>query len=97
SGVSYFINDAVARGRYAGASRMNFEAPLTSLVWITSIVSVALTYLVSWWLIPTLGDGTLWWKLATVITCGTLTGTVYPHFLTAFPSTESSPVREVVN
>src|SRR5499425_1098058 len=96
SGVSYFINDAVARGRYAGASRMNFEAPLTSLVWITSIVSVALTYLVSWWLIPTLGDGTIWWKLATVITCGTLAGAIIPEFVKVFTSTESSHVREVV-
>ena len=53
---------------------MNFESPLTSLVWVTSIVSVVLTYLVSWFLIPTSGDGTLWWKLSTVITCGTLAG-----------------------
>jgi K(+)-stimulated pyrophosphate-energized sodium pump len=96
SGVSYFINDGWARGRYAQATRMNFEQPLTSLVWITSIVSVVLTYLVSWWLIPGLGDGTLWWKLATVITCGTLAGAIIPEFVKVFTSTESAHVREVV-
>ncbi|HEX6774705.1 MAG TPA: sodium-translocating pyrophosphatase, partial [Methylomirabilota bacterium] len=96
SGASYFINDAVARGRYGHATKMNFEQPLTSLVWITSIVSVVLTYLVSWWLIPGLGDGTLWWKLATVITCGTLAGAIIPEFVKVFTSTESAHVREVV-
>jgi K(+)-stimulated pyrophosphate-energized sodium pump len=69
---------------------------LTSLVWITSIVSVALTYLVSWWLIPGLGDGTLWWKLATVITCGTLAGAIIPEFVKVFTSTNSAHVQEVV-
>ena len=96
SGASYFINDAMARGRYAHATKMNFEHPLTSLVWITSIVSVALTYLVSWWLIPGLGDGTLWWKLATVITCGTLAGAIIPEFVKVFTSTNSAHVQEVV-
>ena len=96
SGASYFINDAFARGRYAHATKMNFEHPLTSLVWITSLVSVALTYLVSWWLIPGLGDGTLWWKLATVITCGTLAGAIIPEFVKVFTSTNSAHVREVV-
>ena len=96
SGASYFINDAWARGRYGQATRMNFERPLTSLVWITSIVSVVLTYLVSWWLIPGLGDGSLWYKLATVITCGTLAGAIIPEFVKVFTSTESAHVREVV-
>jgi K(+)-stimulated pyrophosphate-energized sodium pump len=96
SGASYFINDAWARGRYGQATRMNFERPLTSLVWITSIVSVVLTYLVSWWLIPGLGDGSLWWKLATVITCGTLAGAIIPEFVKVFTSTKSAHVREVV-
>jgi len=96
SGASYFINDAWARGRYGQVTRMNFERPLTSLVWITSIVSVVLTYLVSWWLIPGLGDGSLWWKLATVITCGTLAGAIIPEFVKVFTSTESAHVREVV-
>src|SRR5438034_523613 len=96
SGASYFINDVFARGSYGQAVTMNFEKPLTSLVWITSLVSVALTYLVSWWLIPGLGDGTLWWKLATIITCGTLAGAIIPEFVKVFTSTNSAHVREVV-
>jgi len=96
SGASYFINDVFARGQYGQAVTMNFEKPLTSLVWITSLVSVALTYLVAWWLIPGLGDGTLWWKLATIITCGTLAGAIIPEFVKVFTSTNSAHVREVV-
>jgi K(+)-stimulated pyrophosphate-energized sodium pump len=96
SGASYFINDVFARGQYGQAATMNFEKPLTSLVWITSLVSVGLTYLVSWWLIPGLGDGTLWWKLATIITCGTLAGAIIPEFVKVFTSTKSAHVREVV-
>ncbi|HYB43305.1 MAG TPA: sodium-translocating pyrophosphatase, partial [Candidatus Methylomirabilis sp.] len=96
SGVSYLINDAITRARYAGASRMDFEGPLTNLVWLTSGVSVVLTYLASWILIPDLGDGTLWWKLSTVITCGTLAGAIIPEFVKVFTSTGSSHVREVV-
>jgi K(+)-stimulated pyrophosphate-energized sodium pump len=96
SGASYFINDVFARGRHGQAVTMNFEQPLTSLVWITSLVSVSLTYLVSWWLIPALGDGTLWWKLATIITCGTLAGAIIPEFVKVFTSTKSAHVREVV-
>src|SRR6184192_2437982 len=75
---------------------MNFEAPLTSLVWITSGVSVVMTYLASSVLIGGLGDGTLWWKLSTVITCGTLAGALIPELVKVFTSTESGHVREVV-
>src|SRR3989475_1060306 len=96
SGGSYLINEAIARGRYAKAARMNFEAPLTSLVWLTSIVSVVMTYAASYVLIPNLGDGSLWWKLSTVITCGTLAGAIIPELVKIFTSTESSHVREVV-
>src|SRR5881296_36082 len=96
SGGSYLINEAIARGRYATATRMNFEAPLTSLVWLTSIVSVVMTYAASYVLIPNLGDGSLWWKLSTVITCGTLAGAIIPELVKVFTSTESSHVREVV-
>jgi K(+)-stimulated pyrophosphate-energized sodium pump len=96
SGVSYLLNAAMTRSRYAGASHMNFEAPLTSLVWLTSGVSVLLTYVASYLLIPELGDGTLWWKLSTVITCGTLAGAVIPELVKVFTSTESGHVREVV-
>jgi K(+)-stimulated pyrophosphate-energized sodium pump len=96
SGLSYFVNEALAKGRYANADRMNFEAPLTNLVWITSIVSVVLTYIASYVLIPQLGDGSLWWKLSTVITCGTLAGAIIPEGVKVFTSTESSHVKEVV-
>ena len=75
---------------------MNFEAPLTRLVWLTSFVSIALTYVASYLLIPTLGDGSLWWKLSTVITCGTLAGAVIPELVKVFTSTDSAHVREVV-
>jgi K(+)-stimulated pyrophosphate-energized sodium pump len=97
SALSYFLNEAVAKARYGAADKMNFEAPLTSLVWLTSLVSVVLTYAVSYFLIPDLGDGTLWWKLSTVITCGTLAGAIIPEFVKVFTSTESAHVREVVN
>jgi K(+)-stimulated pyrophosphate-energized sodium pump len=96
SGASYLINEAIARGRYASAARMNFEAPLTSLVWLTSLVSVVMTYAASYVLVGDLGDGTLWWKLSTVITCGTLAGAIIPELVKVFTSTESSHVREVV-
>jgi K(+)-stimulated pyrophosphate-energized sodium pump len=96
SGLSYFINETIARARYATVDKMNFEAPLTSLVWLTSIVSVVITYAVSRVLIPDLGDGTLWWKLSTVITCGTLAGAIIPELVKVFTSTESGHVREVV-
>ena len=96
SGLAYAINDVMARGRYGNATTMNFEAPLTSLVWITSAISVALTYVVSYLLIPDLGDGTLWWKLSTVITCGTMAGAIIPELVKIFTSTESTHVKEVV-
>jgi K(+)-stimulated pyrophosphate-energized sodium pump len=97
SAVSYFINEAVAKSRYSKATTMNFEAPLTSLVWITSILSVVLTYIVSYLMIPVLGgDTTLWWKLASIITCGTLAGAIIPELVKVFTSTESAHVKEVV-
>src|SRR5207302_8928632 len=96
SGASYLINELVAKARYADSDHMNYEAPLTSLVWLTSITSVALTYLVSRLLIPTLGDGSLWWKLSTVISCGTLAGAIIPELVKVFTSVESAHTREVV-
>jgi K(+)-stimulated pyrophosphate-energized sodium pump len=99
SGASYLINEAMAKSQYASVDKMNYEAPLTRLVWLTSIVSVVLTYIASWMLIPALGpagDTTLWWKLSTVITCGTLAGAIIPELVKVFTSTESAHVREVV-
>ncbi len=94
--ASYLLNGAWARARFAGVSHMNFEVPLTSLVWLTSLVSVALTFLLSWLLIPQLGDGTLWWKLSSIITCGTLAGAIIPEVTKVFTSVSSGHVREVV-
>jgi K(+)-stimulated pyrophosphate-energized sodium pump len=96
SAGSYLINEAIAKARYQAVERMNFEAPLTQLVWLTSVVSVVLTYVVSYLLIPDMGDGTLWWKLATIITCGTLAGAIIPELVKVFTSVESGHVREVV-
>jgi K(+)-stimulated pyrophosphate-energized sodium pump len=97
SAVSYFLNGAIAKAKYGSANEMNFEAPLTTLVWLTSIVSIALTYLISYFIIPTLGaDSTQWWKLATIISCGTLAGALIPELVKVFTSTESRHVKEVV-
>ncbi len=94
---SYWVNDALAKARFGHADKMDFEAPLTFLVWLTSGVSILLTYLVSWLLIPSLnGDTTLWWKLSTIITCGTAAGAVIPEMVKVFTSTNSRHVREVV-
>jgi len=95
--ASYLINEVIAKARYQHVDKMNFEAPLTFLVWLTSIVSVAVTYLVSSLLIPSLdGDTTLWWKLSTIITCGTLAGAIIPEVIKVFTSTGSAHVKEVV-
>ena len=97
SSLSYFVNAAVAKAKYENAAKMNFEAPLTSLVWLTSIVSVVLTFVLSRALIPDLGgDTSMWWKLSAIITCGTLAGAIIPEFVKVFTSTESRHVREVV-
>jgi len=97
SAAAYFINDAIQKARYGNAPEMNFEAPLTWLVWITSFVSIAFTYVVSRLIIPSLGgDSSQWWKLATIISCGTLAGAVIPELVKVFTSTESRHVKEVV-
>ncbi len=97
SAISYWINHAIAKRRFADVDKMNFETPLTWLVWLTSLVSVGATYLVSYFMVPDLGgDTSLWWKLSCVITCGTLAGAVIPELVKVFTSTDSSHVREVV-
>ena len=97
SAGSYLVNNAIAKGKYGNDVKLNFEAPLTTLVWLTSIVSVVLTYILSNMLIPSLGGNTsLWWQLSTVITCGTLAGAIIPEFVKVFTSTHSAHVKEVV-
>jgi K(+)-stimulated pyrophosphate-energized sodium pump len=98
SAAAYFLNTAIASARFKNVDKMNFESPLTSLVWITSLVSIAMTFLISYFMIPDLaGDTTQWWKLATIISCGTLAGAVIPELVKAFTSTASRHVREVVS
>jgi K(+)-stimulated pyrophosphate-energized sodium pump len=97
SAVAYFINAGIANARFSKANKMNFESPLTSLVWITSAVSIAMTFLISYYIIPDLGgDPTQWWKLATIISCGTLAGALIPELVKVFTSMDSRHVREVV-
>src|SRR5881296_2276509 len=97
SAVAYFLNGAIAKARYGNVQEMNFEAPLTSLVWITSLVSIVLTYIISSLIIPQLGgDPTQWWKLASIISCGTLAGAIIPELVKVFTSTESRHVKEIV-
>jgi len=94
---AYYVNDLFAKARYADRDEMNFEAPLTSLVWLTSLVSIAATYVVSELTIPALGgDASQWWKLATIISCGTLAGAIIPELVKVFTSVESRHAQEVV-
>ena len=97
SAGAYFLNTLIASARYKDSDEMDFETPLTSLVWITSIVSIILTYIVSYLMLPNLnGDSTLWWKLASIISCGTLAGALIPELVKVFTSTKSTHVKEVV-
>ncbi|HXS17475.1 MAG TPA: sodium/proton-translocating pyrophosphatase, partial [Polyangiaceae bacterium] len=97
SGFSYIVNDFIQGARYKTADSMDFEAPLTFLVWLTSIISVVVTYAASYLLIPNLdGDSTLWWKLSTIITCGTLAGAIIPELIKVFTSPKSGHVSECV-
>ncbi len=99
SALAYFVNGAVAKAKYANAEKMDFEHPLTSLVWLTSIVSIVATYFISYLIIPSLGgngDTSQWWKLATIISCGTLAGALIPELVKVFTSVNSRHVNEVV-
>jgi K(+)-stimulated pyrophosphate-energized sodium pump len=98
SAAAYFINGIIAKAKYGSADEMDYEAPLTSLVWITSFVSIAFTYFISYLIIPALGtDSSQWWKLATIISCGTLAGAIIPELVKVFTSTGSRHVKEVVS
>jgi K(+)-stimulated pyrophosphate-energized sodium pump len=97
SAVSYWINGMIARAMYSDAPKFNFEHPLTSLVWLTSLVSIGMTFVLSYLLVPELqGDRTLWWKLSAIITCGTIAGALIPELVKVFTSTNSGHVREVL-
>jgi K(+)-stimulated pyrophosphate-energized sodium pump len=99
--AAYFVNGIIAKAKYGSADKMDFEAPLTVLVWLTSLISIGFTYVISYVIVPVLGDPltgdtTQWWKLATIISCGTLAGAVIPELVKAFTSVNSRHVREVV-
>src|SRR5580693_9048994 len=97
SALSYFVNEAITKARFGNVDKFNFESPLTQLVWVTSLVSVVFTFAASYALIPVLGaDDSQWWKLSSIITCGTLAGAVIPELIKVFTSTESAHVKEVV-
>ena len=97
SAGAYFLNSMIAHARFGNADEMNFESPLTSLVWFTSVISIILTYIISYLVVPVIGgDATQWWKLATIISCGTLAGALIPELVKVFTSTESRHTREVV-
>jgi K(+)-stimulated pyrophosphate-energized sodium pump len=97
SAISYFLNEAVAKAKYQNVDKMNYEAPLTSLVWLTSFISIGATYALSYVMIPDIGgDPSMWWKLSSIITCGTLAGAIIPELVKVFTSVESSHVKEVV-
>jgi K(+)-stimulated pyrophosphate-energized sodium pump len=93
--AAYVINERAARAKYEQADDMDYEHPLTALVWLTSVISIVMTYLASVLLINDLGNG-MWWKLATIITCGTLAGAIIPELVKIFTSTNSKHVAEVV-
>src|SRR5260370_4933678 len=96
SAAAYCINGAIAKARFRTADDMNFETPLTTLVWITSLVSIGLTYVVSSMIIPSLVcDPTQWWKLASIISCGTLAGSVIPELVYDFTTYVSSQIYYV--
>ncbi len=101
--VSYWINNVYSKAKYENKTEFDFEAPLTSLVWITSIVSIAVTFATSYWLLYDIGGGAIegkemiWWKLSVIISCGTLAAAIIPEFTKIFTSSKSKHVAEVVN
>ncbi|HYM82231.1 MAG TPA: sodium-translocating pyrophosphatase [Candidatus Limnocylindria bacterium] len=93
--LSFTVNGAIARSQNLGKDKIDFEAPLTSLVWITSLVSIVVTFVASRWMLGDLGAG-LWWKLSTIISCGTLAAALIPELTKVFTSSKSGHTREIV-
>ena len=97
--VSYFANEIFSKAKYGHQKDFDFEAPLTHLVWITSAVSIIVTFVASWFLLakqPSF-DANLWWVISAIISCGTVAGALIPEFTKVFVSTTSRHVREVTN
>jgi K(+)-stimulated pyrophosphate-energized sodium pump len=101
--ASYFINEIISKAKYGSLKDFDFEAPLTHLVWITSAVSIGITFLASYFLLAhqsvggTPVNGALWWVLSVIISCGTIAGALIPEFTKVFVSTNSRHVKEVTN
>ena len=93
--VSYAVNGTIARSQNTGKDKIDFEGPLTSLVWLTSLLSIAVTFAVSRWMLADLGAG-LWWKLSAIISCGTLAAALIPELTKVFTSSNSRHTREIV-
>ncbi|MFA4874135.1 MAG: sodium-translocating pyrophosphatase [bacterium] len=92
---SYALNSLISRALYAKKDKFNFEAPLTHLIWLTSLLSIGVTFGVSWLMLNDMGPG-FWWKLATIISCGTIAGALIPEFTKIFTSAKSKHVKEIV-
>jgi len=101
--VSYFANNVLSKAMFAGRKDFDFEAPLTHLVWMTSAISIAVTFIASKLLLGDFTDGAgmvqpdLWWVLSVIISCGTVAGALIPEFTKIFVSTNSRHVKEVTN
>jgi K(+)-stimulated pyrophosphate-energized sodium pump len=93
--TAFGVNGAMARAKNQGKDKINFEDPLTSLVWMTSLLSIVVTFLASRWMLADLGQG-LWWKLSIIISCGTLAAALIPEFTKVFTSSQSRHVKEIV-
>ncbi|MFY9150049.1 MAG: sodium-translocating pyrophosphatase [Smithellaceae bacterium] len=97
--LSYFVNNGISKAVFTGKKDFNFEQPLTNLVWITSLVSIGVTFIASYVLLSELTDQYtgLWWSLAIIISCGTIAGALIPEFTKMFTSSSSRHCEETVN
>lgn len=94
--VAYLLNNGACKAIFGKAKAFNFETPLTSLVWLTSIISILVTFGVSYVMIGEMGED-LWWKLSVIISCGTFAAAIIPEFTKIFTSSKSKHVQEIVN
>jgi K(+)-stimulated pyrophosphate-energized sodium pump len=96
SGIAYFINQAISERKYKNVKEFDFEEPLTRLIWIAATLCIAISFIMSYFLVGDLAGGTLWYKLAAIISCGTLAAVLIPEFTKIFTSSKSEHVKEIV-
>lgn len=96
SGLSYFINQGISKRKYKGLKIFDFEEPLMRLIWIAAVLSISTSFFMSYLLVGDLADPSLWWKLAGIISCGTLAAVLIPEFTKLFTSSKSAHVGEIV-